>query len=339
MQIPSHAYPCADISATVAIGDVAGLQYGEFDVTYDPEILEVTGVSDGEVGGVTVPAAGNWELVGSGAGGQGGIRFSVDLVDHEMGVDGSGLLCVIRFHVPCAAATGEYTLLDFDDNELYNYSSDPIPLVWTGDLFTVRQTPTPTPTATPTPSPSATATASPTPTPTIVPDVNVWAAFAIRTGGKLVHYPGMGITFEAEADSEFAVQVNISHVYRLRIAQYDVTYDPAVLEVAREASGALKIREGKIGEEVFTIDVVTFYPRGTPGRLRFIQTPDAIQGFTGEGYMSRIFFHVIGAPGSTSPIGIDIETLGNSALEWISSAVTNASVVVVPTPTPTPTPD
>ena len=32
IQIPAHAAPCADISATVSIGETAGLQYGDFDV-------------------------------------------------------------------------------------------------------------------------------------------------------------------------------------------------------------------------------------------------------------------------------------------------------------------
>jgi len=168
LQIPSHAYPCADISATVAIGDVAGLQYGDFDVTYDPDILEVTGVSDGEVGGVAVPAAGNWELLGSGEDEQGELRLSVDLVSQEAGVDGRGSLCVIRFHVPCSAAADEDTPLAFNDNELYDHNSDPLPLTWTGSLFTVKESPTPQPTSTPqaTSTPKGTSTLKPTSTPT-----------------------------------------------------------------------------------------------------------------------------------------------------------------------------
>jgi len=448
VQVPSHSYPCADISATVTIGDVVGLKYGGFKVVYDPALLEVTGVSDGMVSGVTVPAADNWKLVGSGEGKQGELRFSVDLVSHETGVDGKGSLCVIQFHVPCSASSGQDTDLSFSDNGLYDYNSVPIPLTWTGGLFEVRQTPTPTPTATPTPTPKPppllpdlvvinispdiiygyvnlpiyywitvenqgagdssefyvdayadlssppipgslgddfsyvgslgayeslnisfpvllpisyntpgeyklwaqvdadqivdesnesnnvygpvtviiepVVTPTPTPTPTATatatPDVAVWIDFPDS--------PGTGDTLEADGGSSFRIQLSISEVYRLKVAQYDIIYDPAVLEI----SGTWKIpdvKPGKIGGQNFPVEGASFVPQKTQGRLRVIQNVAGFDWVSGSGFMSRVFFNVVGPPGSSSPIGIHIETLNDYALEPISYGVTNASVVVV----------
>ena len=169
-----------------------------------------------------------------------------------------------------------------------------------------------------------------------MPDADVWVAFGRKIGTELVHSPGVGTTFEAAIGSDFIVLVNISEVHRLKVAQYDITYDPSVVEVDRVSGGwTPDVRRGRIGDKNFAVEAASFMPQETQGRVRVIHIIDGLEGKTGVGYLSRVFFHVVGAPGSTSPIEIDIETLGNYALDPISSAVTNASVLVVePTPTP-----
>jgi len=324
VQVPSRSYPCADVSASVAIGEVAGLQYGDFDVVYDPAILEVTGVSDGRIGEVAVPADGNWELAGAGDGGQGVLRFTVDLSSHEAGVDGWGYLCVIRLHVPCSAPDGASTTLDLSDGQLYDYNAEPIPMTWSGGLFTVRQTPTPTPTATPTPSPTPTSTPTPTATATATPDVAVWIDFPDA--------PGMGVTLETYPGAEFMVRTNISNVYRLMTTNYDITYDPAVVEVVRVVFWQPDVRKGKIGGENFPVSSCSFVPQKTQGRLRVVQYLDAFDWRTGSGYMSRIYFRVVGTPGQASPIRIDNVSLGDYATDPIPHALYNSSVLVVVEP-------
>jgi len=175
----------------------------------------------------------------------------------------------------------------------------------------------------------------PTPTPTATATAQVWTAFGRRIGGTLVHFPGVGMTFEAEEGSSFIVLVNISHVHRLKIAQYDITYDPSVVTVDT-VSGFPDVRAGKIGGEIFAVDNYAFVPVKTQGRVRVIHNIDGVEGKTGAGYLSRIYFHAVGTPGATSPIEIDMAVLKNNALEPIPHTVTNSSVLII-TPTPTPT--
>jgi cytoskeletal protein RodZ len=206
--------------------------------------------------------------------------------------------------------------------------------------------PTPTITATPTPSPSptatasatATATASPTPTATATvaatptPEVDVWVDF--------VDAPGMNVTLEVTEDTQFAVRINISYVDRLKIAQYDVSYDPDTIIVVKVA-GQPTVETGRIGGLNFPVYLTAFQPAGTQGVLRIVNwvDPSGLGSRTGSGYLSKIYFRSVGMPCNTSFINVDVETLDDVTLtKHYRADVTNSSVhIFAPTPSPSPT--
>jgi hypothetical protein len=200
-------------------------------------------------------------------------------------------------------------------------------VVYITTVMPVEAQPTPTPTSTATPTP----TPSPTPTATATSTVQVWIDFPDA--------PGMNVTLEVYPGHDFVVRTNISHVYRLKNAQYDITYNSSVLVVERITDWVPMVRKGIIGGEDYLIEQRSFVPKQTQGRVRVLQNVEGFDWRTGEGYMSRIFFHVNGSPGQTSPIRIDIETLGNYLTQPIVHTTINSTVIVIaPTPSPTPTP-
>ena len=113
----------------------------------------------------------------------------------------------------------------------------------------------------------------PTPTPTATPPpVTVW----IDAPSEV--YPG----------SDFNVTVNISEVWDIDIAQYDICYNPYVLKV-------LDITDGVIGENVMPVDMWGYQPRCSVGCIRVLNNAPGVTGISGEGYLSEIQFHVLGS--------------------------------------------
>jgi|GEM_PF-1829736 len=174
---------------------------------------------------------------------------------------------------------------------------------------------------------------TPTPTPTATSTAVVWIDFPDA--------PGVNVTLETYAGAEFVVRTNISDVYRLYTANYDITYNAAVVEVVRVVFWQPDVRKGKIGGENFPVNSCIFQPQKTQGRLRVIQYLDAYDWRTGSGYMSRIYFRVVGSPGQASPVRIEEVRLGDWATDPIPHSTTNSSVLIIaapPSPTPTATP-
>jgi hypothetical protein len=151
--------------------------------------------------------------------------------------------------------------------------------------------------------------------------VDVWIDF--------VDSPGVNVTLRAATNSEFIVRTNISGVEDLKIAQYDITYDPGVVHVQKVSGWTPDVRAGKIGVESFPVMSASFVPQETRGRIRVIHNLEGVQGVSGSGYMSSIYFKVVGSPRETTPIEISIETLDNVALQPIPHNTTNSSVLVV----------
>jgi hypothetical protein len=132
-------------------------------------------------------------------------------------------------------------------------------------------TPTPVPTAPPTP------TAKPTPTPGPATEVKV----------------GIEPPAEVAAGSEFTARVTIAGVTDFCSCQFNITYDPAVIEVT-------DVTDGLFDSVVFPVDMWGLVPAGTPSTTRVLAHISPATPVAGSGYVAEIHFNVVGSPGSDS---------------------------------------
>jgi PKD repeat protein len=108
--------------------------------------------------------------------------------------------------------------------------------------------------------------------------------------------------------TDLVVQVDINCVADFDAAQFDVTYDPAVLEIIGTEGGA-GVTDGDIGGTTIPVALWGFVPGGTSGTARVIvNVPDA-PGVSGSGYLAEIHFKVLGTECTNSNI-----TLSNGLL-------------------------
>jgi hypothetical protein len=173
-------------TARVNVTEVSDFDACQFDVTYDASVIEVTDVTAGNIGGTAIPIA-MWGLVEPGT-----IRV-IGNVAGVPGVDGSGYLAEIHFHV--IGSSGDTSTIDLSNGLLGDKYANPITEVtWIGDSVYVSGVVSPAPTTTPvTPSPTPTpvtplptpATPLPTPTP-ITPSPTPVAPSSTRTPTPVV---------------------------------------------------------------------------------------------------------------------------------------------------------
>ena len=146
---------------------------------------------------------------------------------------------------------------------------------------------------------------------------------------------------DVEPDSQFTASVNITEVSDFDACQFDVTYDPGVVEVT-------DVTAGDIGGTTIPIDMWGLIPAGEQGKIRVIGNVPSVPGVSGSGYLAEIHFHVIGSPGSTSDIGLSEGLLGDkyanaiTPVTWVGTSVhvsealpTTETVVASETPAPT----
>jgi len=184
---------------------------------------------------------------------------------------------------------------------------------------------TPTPTAVVT----ATATAKPSGTPTATPGTTATPT-APPVGSVTVSIDSPD-TVKKSSGRYFHAYVNITSVNDFYAAQYDITYDPAVIRVQ-------DVSAGNIAGTTIRLEKWSYVPANTQGTLRIVNslpTTMGANGVSGEGYLADIYFKVMGDPGDSSAISF-IEGLGdpagylmignNQGLEitanWIDASVT-----------------
>ena len=121
IEAPEDASQCSNISVTVNISQVEGFDSASYDVTYDPDIMQVTDISDGDIGGNAV-AVTDWGFIPAGV--QGVVRI-INNVGGVGGVSGTGMLAIINFSVSCIncgnaslSFSGEHVVYD---NESVGY--------------------------------------------------------------------------------------------------------------------------------------------------------------------------------------------------------------------------
>lgn len=145
---PTQVDPGSDFTATVAIGEVTGLNAVQYDISFNPSVLELADITSGQVGSTEMTvmcnevSAGTYRVVQS-------LGFST--------VDGSGHLAVLHFH---ALQAGE-SEASLSSGVLAGMEGE-IGAAWTGDSVVVGSGSPPSPPPPSNPPPPA---PSPPPTP------------------------------------------------------------------------------------------------------------------------------------------------------------------------------
>jgi hypothetical protein len=124
---------------------------------------------------------------------------------------------------------------------------------------------------------------------------------------------------EVDAGTDFIARVNITEVTNFDACNYDITYDPTILEVT-------DVTDGVIGGTTIPVGIWGFVPAETQGTLRVINNVPGLPGVSGSGYLSEIHFHVVGSAGNTSDITLSSGVLSaNTATEipatWVGDSV------------------
>ena len=106
---------------TIDIYNAADLDSGQFDLTFDSSVVNVTAVHDGNIAGTTVPIV-YWRLLGDGT-----IRVLFNLPG-VVGVSGQGQIATISFEV--TGSQGDASVLDISGGELVDTGAEKMPAIW-----------------------------------------------------------------------------------------------------------------------------------------------------------------------------------------------------------------
>ena len=125
---------------------------------------------------------------------------------------------------------------------------------------------------------------------------------------------------EVAPDSHFTARVDITEVLDFDACQFDVTYDPNVIELT-------DVTGGEIGGTTIPIDMWGFIPPGEQGKARVIGNVPGVPGVSGSGYLAELHFHVVGSPGDISDIELSNGVLGDkdadpiTPVTWVGDSV------------------
>ena len=113
---------------TIDVKDIADVNSGQFDLSFDPSVANVTGVSAGNIGGTTIPIVG-WGFMDADT-----VRvlFKLDGVDC---VSGSGYVARIDFET--RGSKGDVSVLGMSGVMLVDTEAEEIPARWTDAEVTV----------------------------------------------------------------------------------------------------------------------------------------------------------------------------------------------------------
>ncbi|NAS89060.1 hypothetical protein C4E24_04910 [ANME-1 cluster archaeon AG-394-G21] len=117
-------YVLGTFDASIDVDSITGFNSGQFDLSFDSSVVNVTEVANGSLDSETIPVD-NWEFVDSDT-----IRVFLD-VSGVAGVNGSGNLVTISFAV--LGMGGERSVLSVSDGLLKDTESKEIIAVWDDD--------------------------------------------------------------------------------------------------------------------------------------------------------------------------------------------------------------
>ena len=152
----------------------------------------------------------------------------------------------------------------------------------------------------------------------------LWLIPACVCGGQNNVTVSVEVANAISGSNDFIVKVNIGNVTNFDAANYDVTYDPAVLEVTDVTDGII---------DNSTIPVA-MWGLIKPGSLRVINNVPGLPGVSGSGYLAEIKFHVVGPTGNVSEINLSNGALSDASAneipatwvgQWVHVYATTAS--------------
>lgn len=132
LESPAKADRCSSFSATVNTSQVENFDSASYDVSYDPEMFDVTAVHNGSIGATAVPVS-DWGFIPDGI--QGVVRI-INNVGGVSGVTGDGTLAVIDFDVDCNNC-GNFSIDFTGEHVAYDRESREINTTWTGNWTNV----------------------------------------------------------------------------------------------------------------------------------------------------------------------------------------------------------
>ena len=115
-------------NATIDICHVTNLDSGQFNLSFDSSVVNVTAVHDGDISGRPVPVE-SWDFMDAGT-----IRVLFNLPG-VAGASGSGQIATISFEV--TGLQGDACVLDIAGGELADTDAEEIPAVWIDDCVTI----------------------------------------------------------------------------------------------------------------------------------------------------------------------------------------------------------
>lgn len=128
---PEYVEEGETFDVTIDVDYVEDFNAGQFDLSFDPEVVKVKKVSEGCIDDTEIPIT-MWDEIDSGT-----IRV-MPMLPEDKGVSGSGYLALIKFKVK--GDKGNECALEIDDEESFlgNITADEIPVKeWVGAEITV----------------------------------------------------------------------------------------------------------------------------------------------------------------------------------------------------------
>jgi len=246
-------------SVTIEVYNTVDLDSGQFDLSFDPSVVNVTGVDPGSIAGTEVPVD-LWRLMDEGR-----IRVLVNLPG-ATGVSGSGSLATINFVT--TGAVKDESVLDISDGGLFDLDTygEGILAIWNDCEVTI----------------------------------------------------GVPVTVNAPeiVSGTFNATIDVADVTDLTAGQFDLSFDPSVVNVTGIDPGSMA------GTEV-PIDMWRLMDEG---RIRVLFNLPGVTGVSGSGSLATINFEVTGTAGDTSVMGISEGLLVDTGsyeipAVWIDDAV------------------
>jgi len=242
----------------IEIYDVTDLDSGQFDLTFDPAVVNVSGVSSGEIGGTTIPID-SWNFTDAGT-----IRVLFNPPE-VTGVTGYGQIATVGFEITGTA--GDTSVLELSHGSLVDCGLNETPALWFGCEVTIG-----------------------------VP--------------VAVNAP------EVITDA-FTATVDVEGISDMNGGQFDLTFDPAVVNVTAVNAGDVS------GTTVPIVDW-RFMDADT---IRVLFKLSGASGVSGTGSVATMEFAVSGSQGDTSILDISDGVLsdtgaGEIQAVWIDGGVT-----------------
>jgi hypothetical protein len=138
-----------------------------------------------------------------------------------------------------------------------------------------------------------------TPVPVTVPDDTPGIDFTLEVPSD-VHVSGPD---RVVPDSDFTATIDIDQVADLNAAQYDVTFDPLVLRLDDITPG-----------QIDSTELPVQFNEVSPGTYRVVQSM-GLGAVSGSGYLSVLYFHVVGSLGQSSTVELSNGLLSGMANE------------------------